>query len=204
MAFLEGYGVGLALIILIGPVLLVLVSTTIENGKGPGLAVASGIFISDIVAVSLCALGFAQFFADPVVMRWIGIGGGLLLIGLGIRYAFNETIKVKFGQWDGTTSALGFLGQGFLVNFVNPFVFVIWMGIVAGGTGRHGVGLGLFWFLSGSILAVFTLDVSKVFLANHIKRVLRKNVLKWVFQGSGLLMVLFGVRLILFGFYKEI
>ncbi len=200
MVFLEGFAVGLALVVLIGPVLLVLVSTTVEKGKGSGLAVAFGIFVSDIVAVGLCSLGFARLFLNPEVTPWIGLCGGLLLIGIGLRYLYSPASRAKLKSRNTATSIFGFFTKGFLVNFVNPFVFVVWLGIIAGATSRHGVGRDLVLFLSGSVLGVFTLDVMKVFLANSIKHVLRQNFLKWTFRVSGVLLFIFGLRLMLIGF----
>ena len=76
MPLLEGYLTGLALIVLIGPVLFVLLRATLERGRPHGFAVALGIFVSDVIAVLLCTLGLARFLRDGQVQMWLALGGG--------------------------------------------------------------------------------------------------------------------------------
>jgi threonine/homoserine/homoserine lactone efflux protein len=199
MAFLEGYALGLALVVLIGPVLFVLLGVTLENGRASGLAVAAGIFTSDILVVLISALGFAGILVDPVLTPWIGVLGGGLLVSLGVRYLVTPPGAAGFPSSSTAQGLLGAFVKGFLVNFVNPFVFAVWLGIIAFAGARYGIGTGLALFLTGSVLAVLTLDTLKVLLASRIKRLLGPKNLMWAFWGSGSLMCLFGVRLVLTG-----
>ncbi len=196
MAFLEGYVAGLALIVLIGPVLFVLLQATLERGRPSGFAVAVGIFVSDVVAVALCALGVARYLQDPGVERWLALGGGALLLGFGVRYLLAPGVKAAQDVRLDARGWFGFFGRGFLVNFVNPFVFMVWIGIIGAATVRHGYDLDLVWFLTGTVLAVFTLDSLKVVFAHRIRPLLAPRVLKIVFRVSGVLLVGFGLRLV--------
>lgn len=199
MAFLEGYVTGLALVVLIGPVLFVLLQATLERGRGPGFAVALGIFVSDIVAVVLCTLGVARYLQDPGVERWLALGGGALLLGFGLRYLLAPGVK---GATDVKLDARGFVGfftRGFAVNFINPFVFMVWIGIVGAATVRHGYDGDLAWFLAGTVLGIFTLDSAKVIFAHRIRPLLAPRVLKTVFRISGVLLLAFGLRLLFVG-----
>ena len=60
MAFIEGYLLGLLLIVLIGPVLFVLLNITLTQGRRHGIAVALGICMSDLGLVWLLFQGSAQ------------------------------------------------------------------------------------------------------------------------------------------------
>ena len=196
MAFVEGYLTGLALIVLIGPVLFVLLQNTFAGGRGPGLAVAFGIFVSDVVAVAICALGFARFLQSEAVQPWIAGGGGALLLGFGVRYLLAPAIdRLAEGPVTTTGLASAFV-KGFLVNFVNPFVFAVWLGIIGAATARHGYDVDLLWFLTGAVLGILTLDVSKVLLAHRIRPLLAPRRLQWAFRISGVLLVGFGLRLL--------
>lgn len=199
MPFFEGYVAGLALIVLVGPVLFVLLGATLERGTASGLAVAAGIFASDILAVSITALGLAEVLVSPGVLPWVAVVGGAMLLGFGARNLLasppsQDTVPLK-----STAGLIGFFTKGFLVNFVNPFVFMVWLGIVAAAGARHGTESGLVWFLAGTVLGILTLDTLKVVFASRIKRLLSPKVLRLVYRGSGTVMCLFGVRLIITG-----
>ena len=196
MPLLEGYLTGLALVVLIGPVLFVLLRSTLERGRAAGLAVALGIFASDVLAVALCALGLASRLQDPRVGPWLAGAGGLLLLGFGGRYLIAPALAPPE---DGRLSALtlaGFFGRGFLVNFVNPFVFMVWIGIVGLGATRHGAGPGLAAYLVGAVLGILTLDLTKVLLAHRLRPLLAPRALAIVLRVSGVLLLGFGVRLL--------
>ncbi len=201
MVFLEGYAVGLALIVLIGPVLFVLLQATLERGRGPGFAVALGIFVSDIIAVLLCTFGVAPFLRAPGVKRWLALGGAALLLGFGVFYLVApgvgaaRNVKLDARGW------LGYFVRGFGVNFVNPFVFMVWIGIIGAATVRHGFDLDLAWFLTGTLLGILTLDSLKVLFAHRIRPLLAPRMLKILFGLSGVVLVGFGLRLLYAGVY---
>ena len=82
-----GIKYGIFLSLLVGPLLVVLVHTTMEKGIRYGILVGSGIWISDILCVLLC------FFALYLVEDWlrrrlvipiIGIIDGCFLLIMGI------------------------------------------------------------------------------------------------------------------------
>ncbi len=197
MPFLEGYALGLALIVLIGPVLFVLLQSTLERGRAPGFAVALGILVSDILAVLLLSLGAAQLLSQPEAQSWLGIAGGLMLLSFGLLYLLRAPARAAPEQRGlGARSLAGFFAKGFLVNFVNPFVFLVWLGIIAAGTSVHGDGAELAWFLTGTIAGIFTLDSLKVLLADRLRPLLEPAALRVAFRLSGVLLLAFGARLL--------
>ncbi|MFH2010383.1 MAG: LysE family transporter [bacterium] len=200
MPFLEGYVTGLALIVLIGPVLFVLLTSTFERGKFHGFAVALGIFVSDVIAVLLCTFGVARYLEDPRARPWLAFGGGLLLLAFGVRYLFAPRVELpESSELDGV-SLLSHFARGFLVNFVNPFVFMVWIGIIGAATIRHGYDLDLAGFMTGAVLGVLTLDSLKVLFAHRLRPLLKPPVLKVVFRVSGVLLIGFAIRLLVEGF----
>ncbi|MBW2528031.1 MAG: LysE family translocator [Deltaproteobacteria bacterium] len=198
MPLLEGYLTGLALIVLIGPVLFVLVQSTLERGRGHGFAVALGIFVSDVIAVSICGLGAAAFLDDPRSKPLLALGGAIVVLALGLRYVLAPAVTMKPDESPTAASWAGFFARGFLVNFVNPFVFMVWLGIIGAAGARHGYDGDLIWFMGGAVLGVLTLDSLKVLLAHRLRPLLRPKALRIVFRVSGLLLVGFGVRLLAF------
>ena len=198
MAFFEGYVIGLALIVFIGPVFFNLLKSTLQYGIVSGLWVAFGIFISDVVCVLLCAFGAAAFFKNQNNQFLIGTIGGVILILLGFKYLLFPMIKTKEEKLTlNTSDYFGFFAKGFLVNFVNPFVFLVWLGIIKMASIKYGgfnQDLGL--YLSGALLGILTTDSAKAFFANRLKVLLNPDFLCWVYRSIGVLLIGFGCRMI--------
>lgn len=198
--FLDGFLVGLALIILIGPVFFTLLKTSLQYGVFAGSLVAFGIFISDIIAVLLCVFGASSYLKSEESKFYLSIAGAVILIALGLKYFFKkkavdeDRIQLKASHY-----AVFFI-KGFLVNFVNPFVFAVWIGIIAVAGNRHGFNSNLGIYLSGTLLAIFICDMSKVLLASKLKIFLKPGILLKLYKVIGVCLVLLGVRLLFYAF----
>jgi threonine/homoserine/homoserine lactone efflux protein len=194
--FLDGFLVGLALIILIGPVFFTLLKTSLHYGVFAGSLVAFGIFISDVIAVFLCVFGASSFLKSDDSKFYLSLVGGVLLIVLGVRYY----LKKKSGAENNTQLKAShyavFFAKGFLVNFVNPFVFAVWIGIIAVAGNKHGFGSDLGIYLSGTLLAILSTDMTKVLLASKIKNILKPEILLKLYKIIGVCLVLLGLRLL--------
>ncbi|MCB9232503.1 MAG: LysE family transporter [Bacteroidia bacterium] len=202
MAFLQGYLAGLALVVLIGPVLFVLIQSTLQYGKASGFMVAFGIFVSDIIAVVLCTYGAGNFFQHPASQFWLAMGSSIILLGFGLKYLLSPSMKDP-GELKITRKGLiGFFLKGFAVNFINPFVFMVWLGIIGMAETTHGAGEGLFLFLTGTLLGILTLDTAKVFLAHKIRPLLQPKILKVIFRISGGLLAVSGFYVLYVAFFK--
>lgn len=186
------------MIIFIGPVFFLLLTTSFEQGTKAGLAVAVGIIISDVICAALCYYGLSQFLTAEKSQFWMAIIGGILLIGMGVSYLLKKP-TVKMDSVDLKTKSISAVFvKGFLVNFVNPFVFMVWVGIIEVGKVKTDSGWELMFYLMAVLFGIFTIDVAKVVLAKRIKVFIQPNVLLWIFKGSGCLMLVFGARLLLF------
>ena len=60
MSILEGYVIGLGMVIFIGPVFFLLLNSSLQSGVKAGVAVALGIIVSDIICVALCYYGLSS------------------------------------------------------------------------------------------------------------------------------------------------
>ena len=197
MAFLEGYGVGFAMIVFIGPVFFTLLKSSLQFGFWGGMSVTFGILFSDVVCVALCSFGAIPFFRNPDNQFWLAIAGGAILIGLGVKYIikpflFSENTVVLQSRHYSTLFT-----KGFIVNFVNPFVFLVWIGVIGYGRTKFGFTADLAIFLSAALLAILTTDSLKVIFAHRIKSFIRPTILLNVYRVIGVLLIGFGVRMIL-------
>ncbi len=200
MAFLEGFLIGLGMIVFIGPVFFTLLKSALSYGFWAGMMVALGIFISDVVCVGLCAFGAIPFFKNPLNQHWLAIAGSVILFGIGLKYLIkpdvnvDKDLKLKAGHYT------AYFAKGFLVNFVNPFVFLVWVSVIGLAQLKFGEGIDLWIFLGAALLAILLTDSFKVLFAHRIKHLVQPKFLIRAYQVIGVVMLGFGVRLLWFAF----
>lgn len=200
MSFLEGFLVGLGMIIFIGPVFFTLLKSALSYGFWAGMMVALGIFISDVVCVALCSFGAIPFFNNPLNQHWLAIGGSIILFGLGLKYLLKPNVnvdtelKLKAGHYT------AYFAKGFLVNFVNPFVFLVWISVIGLAQTKYENQQDVWIFLGAALLAILITDSTKVIFADRIKALIQPKFLLRAYQVIGIILIGFGIRTILFIF----
>ena len=196
MIFLEGYLVGLGLILLIGPVFFTLLQSTLQYDYKSGLAVALGIFVSDVICVLLCSLGVAPLLEQSHNQLIFSCLGAIILFGFGLTFLlkpvldFKTTLKLK------ATDYVSFFAKGFLVNFVNPFVFLVWIGIIGLANSKYPSNQSLAIYLTGVLLGILTTDTLKALFAHHIKVLLEPKYLQLLYRIVAFCLLGFGFRLL--------
>jgi threonine/homoserine/homoserine lactone efflux protein len=198
-AILSGISLGLVLALLIGPVFFLLIDTGISRGFRAAAYIAAGVVLSDALFVliayfSSTAIGFIRSNQAS-----IGIAGGMILIVFGVLTIIRKPVirenvlhlpEYNGHHWKG-------LGKGFILNFLNPFVLIFWLGVagsLAGGQ-THETGFAIIFF-TASLCTVFVTDLLKAWGAARLKRLIRPVYLLWLNRISGAGLVLFGLRLI--------
>lgn len=198
MAFLEGLLVGLGMVIFIGPVFFTLLKSALNYGFWAGIMVALGIFISDVVCVALCSFGAIPFFENTDNQFWLALGGSVILSGLGLKYLLKPNVtvdaelKLKAGHYT------AYFMKGFLVNFINPFVFAVWIGVIGFAQGKFGTGQELWLFLGAALLGIFLTDSTKVIFADRIKKFVEPKFLLRAYRVIGVVLIGFAVRFLWF------
>lgn len=191
MIFLEGLITGIGMLVFVGPVFFTLLQASFQFGFRSGFAVALGILISDVICVILCKMGTDAFFSQGSNQFWIGIIGGLLLLGMGLNYLINPNAANKTEVELSASDYMGYFIKGFLVNFVNPFVFVIWAGISTKSIASFGNDDANI-FLAAVLLGILLTDTLKAAFAYKIKPLLNKQMLVYLYKGVGILLMIFG------------
>ena len=194
MYLLWGYLIGLGTVIFIGPVLFTLLKATWQRGHRAGIAVALGIIVSDIIVVGVCYAGSSAFSkeVDQYVPKfWIGMAGAALLLALGIKYILNPGSSLMASVTTKADHPLAFFTRGFLINTLNPSVFVVWVAIIETWSKQLGYGYSMVAFLFMALLGIFSMDMTKVFTANFIKPYMTPRILDYIYRGIGGLLLLF-------------
>lgn len=196
MPFIEGFGAGLLLAIIVGPVFFTLLYLSLNQGIKIGIAAALGIFVSDIFCVFICAYGAAEYLAHSQNRYYFGLLGAILLLLLGANYLMKpKSATLPVYKVTNVHYYVAF-GKGFLVNFVNPAVFAIWLSIIGFASAKHGFGQPLWVYLAGTLTSILITDVLKAVFANKLSGILNDRWLVRLFRFIGLLMIIFGLRLL--------
>lgn len=200
--FINGIGLGFSLSVLVGPLLFALIQVSIENGFRAGMAVAVGIWLSDLLFIVITYWGLAIIAA---LTDWqyfeaaLSVCGGIVL--------FISGASIFFSQFDDKPASLkshtSFFIKGFLINTINPFTVFFWFGIVSGFARQSAAGSwDLEIFILGIFLTIVLTDSLKVAFAKKLRQWLTKRHIFWVRKISGLALMAFGVALIVKYFLK--
>lgn len=199
---IEGAILGLSLSFLFGfgPAFFALVQTGIYRGFWAGFLLAVGIIINDLVIVVLSLLGTTQAMVNMGSYMWVAIIGGSLLIAFGIfTYRRKPTLNhFEEEQNNKKPHPLEYIGKGFLLNFVNPFVWIFWLGIVVGLTARFQADTSsLIRFFGTALFIVFITDVFKTYAASRFRELINEKFLGWINKIAGIGLIAFGIFLII-------
>jgi threonine/homoserine/homoserine lactone efflux protein len=193
--FGEGVLFGIVPVFFVGPVLFTLIHASLRDGFAAGAAVAAGIAVSDVVAVGLCAVGVGTLLTASWGQSFLGVAGGLILLGFGAVMVFGKMPerRARPARFQGARH----FAAGFLVNFVNPFVFAFWIGALGVVSSRHGFEpAALVWFFGGTITTILVTDLLKARLAAALERHMSGPVVRVGQRVSGALLGGFGIYLL--------
>jgi threonine/homoserine/homoserine lactone efflux protein len=213
------FGLTLAIVFGFGPAFITLIQTSIHRGFRSAAWFAAGVFLNDVLMMSLCVLTSIQVVANnDREMFYFSLGAGIILILFGI---FTYTKKVKednfksikertdeiidenrenFKKDDDTPRWFVFLGKGFVLNILNPFVWIFWFSTVAVTAGKLGGDrlkvLLFFVIVLGTSLGC---DLLKAKGASFLKKFFNAKRIRIMNRIIGWGLVLFGLYFIVSG-----
>lgn len=215
-------GLTLSIVFGFGPAFITLIQTSIHRGFRSAAWFSFGVFLNDLLMVSLCVLTSIQVVAEgDKEMFFFSLGAGIILILFGI---FTYTRKVKednfkgikertdeiidenkerFKKDDDTPKWFVFVGKGFVLNILNPFVWIFWfstVAVTAGSMGGNKLKLMIFF---GIVLATcLGCDILKAKGASFLKQFFNAKRIRIMNNVIGVGLVLFGLYFIISGLIK--
>ena len=195
--FIEGLILGLGLAISLGPIFITLTQASIDRGIKGGLTVGAGIWLSDIIFITFF-YNFINIIRDtiesPTFIFWMGLSGAIVLCGFGLFMIIKQPV-LNYSQEKLTVkNYIGLFSRGFMINSINPFTFVYWMGVTSTYMIGQQISDSSMVVLLITILIVIILsDSIKVLLAHILKSKLTVDSANVIFNISGSILICFGL-----------
>ena len=192
--YFEGLLLGVVCAFFVGPVLFTLLEASVRGGLSAGARVALGIAISDAVAIALVVAGLGPVLTHPSGEQALHIAGGLILLGFGAAMVWQaNAVTPSASRYEGRP-----FWTGFVVNFVNPFVFSFWVGAAGGIGATHGWTPATFVpIFAGMVSTILATDLLKVVIASRLSHQLNAPILATVRRACGALLGIAGLALLL-------
>ena len=195
-AILQGIGAGILFSFLTGPVFFSMIKTSIEKGFKAGFSLAIGVILSDIIFISLTI--FSSQFVDynSTYNIYIGIIGGLFLLGIGLYYLINK-VKVNY-----ETSEIikvrkrGYIIKGFLMCLLSPTTLMFWImvGGILSGQLHYAMAEKVVFFIVAMATQLFV-DFLKTFYAAKLRYKIKEKNIRVLNRIAGCVIIIFAIRL---------
>lgn len=202
-------GVFLSVVVNMGPAFITLVQTSLHRGFKSAAWFATGVILNDTLIVALCILSSVQIVTrtgSEAALACIATGVVLLIFGF---FTFKKKVKNREEQEQSSNEFLKkqtdnprwfiFLGKGFALNILNPFVWLLWFSAVAIVAGKMGGNkVSTIVFFSIILGTTFTLELLKGWGAAKIKKFLTPEHTTLINKIAGVMLMLFGAYFIVF------
>ncbi len=198
LAFFAGMLASLSLALSVGPGLALQFQACVQRGISGGMAVVSARFISDIVLLCLSYVGILQVVASSRNQFLGGIAGSIACIGFGLVFLLKKSnytfSPVSIPTYKSQKSFFSYFFASLVINTMNPFVVLFWIGLVAIVSGNFGIHAAkVSYFFSGLLSTALAFDLLKCFLFSQIKIKLKPRYFRLINRFTGYALLLAGV-----------
>jgi len=194
----KGLLFGLLLSFLLGPVFFALLQTSIEKGFKAGLFMAIGIAISDSLYIFITYTSVSFISENDQIKFILGLFGSMIMIAFGLFTFLKPVPKRGLRQPHfETNNYLRKIVKGFLLNVINPFLLIFWLGVAGMITIEFHYSFDqASLFYVGVVSMVLSMDITKAFLATKIRDLITPRLMKILNRSVGVALILFGFRLL--------
>lgn len=206
-------GFFLSVVVNMGPAFITLVQTSLHRGFRSAAWFATGVILNDAMVISICIMASVQVVmksSKEAALACIGAGIVLLLFGI---FTYRKKVKEReereayieqrtnemLKKQEDKPAWFVFLAKGFVLNILNPFVWIFWfssVAIVAGNMGGNKVSTIVFFaIILGTTLF---LELLKAWGAAKLKKFLDAERTVLMNMIAGILLMLCGAYFIVF------
>jgi len=201
---LKGLLLGLILSISIGPVIFAIIKQSLTNGHKAGYAFVLGVSLSDLSILFICNV-FTSFFALALTHKaTIAMAGAGFLFLLGLYTLLFKEITIENIGTDEEKKTrlrdlLGISVSGFLMNSLNPSVFLFWFAwtaaISSDAAETNNPTMHKIIVFGTCLIFVLISDLTKVYLAKKLRPKLTNKSLVWINKIAGIIILSFSAFL---------
>lgn len=195
-------GVLLSLFFSFGPAFFSLLQTSIHYGYKRAAPFAFGVFVADffIVFLMLTVLKNVDMYG-VLHNKWVASIAGVVILAMGVYTLLKRPTKPLVASDSSEVQAIPvekrryvFI-RGFLLNFINPLIWIYWVSMIALMLGETGASSSeVYVFFAGLLGATLSMDLIKCKTASLFHRIITDRVLL-------IINIVVGVILIAFAFY---
>lgn len=205
-------GFFLSVVVNMGPAFITLVQTSLHRGFRSAAWFATGVILNDAMVISICILASVQVVMKTSKEAALAcIGAGIVLVLFGVvtyrkkvkereerdAYIEKRTNEVLKKQED-KPAWFVFLAKGFVLNILNPFVWIFWFSAVAMVAGNMGGNkVSTFVFFAIILGTTLFLELLKAWGAARLKKFLDAERTVLMNRIAGLLLILCGAYFII-------
>jgi len=201
--FLTGLLMALPITLGVGPSLVLYFQATLHRGFNAGLAVLSGIWVSDIGFIFINYFGISHIFIAPANHRIAAIASAAILLVFGfVQWVSKPATVACTGTMPAALPRARFKTtrdflSGFIVNTSNPLLLAYWITLI----GLTGANFGFktassYSFLAGIFLGEIFCDTAKCLAFSRINVRFNPRALAWVNRIAGSAMMLGAVVIV--------
>ena len=203
-------GLFLGLFVNMGPAFITLVQTSLHRGFKSAAWFAAGVVLNDFMIISLCILTSVQVvMRSEMEVSLACIGAGMILLVFGI-FTYRRKVKEREEFIEKRSEEIMknvndkpawfiFLGKGFVLNILNPFVWLFWfsaVAMVAGNMGGNKLSTLVFFVIV--LGASFSIELQKAWGAAKLKVFFNAERTTIMNKVAGILLMLCGAYFIIF------
>ena len=201
---IKGLLLGLILSISLGPVIFAILKQSLTNGRKAGYLFVAGVSTSDIGLLLIANIFTSIFILVLDHKAFIAMAGAGFLLLLGLYTLFFKKIKIASEEKQEEKifrkrDYVGIYISGFLMNTLNPSVFIFWFAwtaAIGASAAETNNPIQYKVFVFGTCLIFLLLsDLIKVALASRLRPSLTEKNLIWINRLSAIIILIFSAAL---------
>lgn len=202
-------GIALSLFFSFGPAFFTQIRTSIQYGFKKSYPFAFGVSAGDVIIVFLMLTVLKNADLYSLVHNvWVAsIAGGVMIV-MAIYFFRKEVTslesyegkepRIKFRSKGGEPRRRSIFFQGFLINFINPTIWIYWISVITLITGELNMSVfERYVFFIGVMGATLGMDILKCKLASMLQRIITAKVLNVTNKVCSIILFCFAAYLII-------